>query len=161
MRTAYALCKDYPAPVAAILALTLLFGVALFRLAQVHQDLRENVGTNMYWVVSQSQIESLRLSNALRGKVLNPASRPDVHLQYQLLLSRLNILRDGPQERYLEEKGIAGELAAQFTEIEALAPLFEPDAPITRETLAQTEPTLRRFTSTMAEAAADAMAHQW
>src|SRR5690606_15132541 len=50
-----------------------------------------------------TQIEALSLSAALSSD----ASSSEVLLRYDLLVSRLNLLRDGPQWRFLSEAGLA------------------------------------------------------
>lgn len=153
--------KGYPIPVAAIVTLIILLGMALYRLAETQEDMRSNVGTNMYWVISQAHVESLRLSDAVQRKYITPAEAVDIDLHYQLLLSRLALLEDGPQARYLNEAGLSPQLRSQVADIRALSPLYADNAPVTIETLQRTRVALQRFNATMADTAADAMAKQW
>lgn len=153
--------KGYPIPLAAIITLTILLGMALFRLAQTQEDMRSNVGTNMYWVISQGHLESLQLSNAVQRKYISPADEVDINLHYQLLLSRLRLLEDGPQARYLAAAGVTPQLRSQFADIRALEPLYLANEEISIKTLRRTQEALQAFNTTMADSAADAMARQW
>lgn len=92
-------------PLAAVLALTVLLIFALSRLAQIQQDMRSNVSANMLWVITQTQVKGLRLSAALQGHLYDGTHADNVHRFYQLLSSRLNLLSDGPQARYLDSLG--------------------------------------------------------
>ena len=55
----------YLVPALAIITLTILLTMALLRLSEIQRDMRNNVNANMLWVISQTQIESLLLVDAL------------------------------------------------------------------------------------------------
>lgn len=153
--------KGYPIPLAAIVTLTVLLVMALYRLAQTHEDMRNNVGTNMYWAISQAHLESLRLSDAVQRKYIFPHEPIDTDLRYQLLLSRLALLEDGPQARYLQEAGVTEQLQVQFARIRSLEPLYTGSPNVNTATLERTIAALQAFNTIMAETAADSMARQW
>ncbi|NLN68074.1 MAG: hypothetical protein GX143_07925 [Alcaligenaceae bacterium] len=49
----------YVLPILAIVVLTVLLTVTLFRLADIQRAIRNNVNDNMVWVIYQTHIESL------------------------------------------------------------------------------------------------------
>lgn len=91
------------APFVPVLAIFLgSLGFALAKSSQLERDMRIAVTQNMLWVVTQTQREILELTLA--------ASLPDrdealVARRFDLTLSRLNLLLQGPQARYLDELG--------------------------------------------------------
>lgn len=88
-------------PLGAVIALIVLLMFALTRLAQIQQDMRINVSANMLWVITQTQVKGLRLSDALR-RHLHEGGQADQAMQaYRLLVSRFHLLSSGPQTRYL------------------------------------------------------------
>lgn len=103
MRTSTQRLLGYALPIVAVIALTLLFIVALSRLAEIQQDMRSNVSANMLWVITQTQAESLELSAALYKAASEPPQSQELLRKYDLLHSRLRLLLAGPQRRYLEE----------------------------------------------------------
>lgn len=85
--------------------LALFLGALIFALAQssaLERDMRIAVTQNMLWVVSQTQMEVYALALA----VSVPERDDDVIARrYDLALSRLNLIQQGPQARYLESLG--------------------------------------------------------
>src|SRR5690554_1461132 len=64
--------------------------------------MRSNVSANMLWVITQTQVKSLRV-NALLERYLREGERAEqVSQAYQMLASRFSLLMAGPQLRYLE-----------------------------------------------------------
>lgn len=108
-------------PLAAVFALTVLLIFALARLAQIQQDMRSNVNANMLWVITQTQVKGLRLSAALRGHLYDGRHAGDIFEFYQLLSSRLKLLSDGPQARYLDTLGETQMLAGGAQTLQALS----------------------------------------
>lgn len=85
--------------------LLVFLGSLVFVLAKssaLERDMRIAATQNMLWVVTQTQMEVLSLTLA----VAQP-DRDDMQIsqRFDLALSRLNLLMDGPQARYLEEIG--------------------------------------------------------
>lgn len=75
---------------------------ALAKSSALERDMRIAVTQNMLWVVSQTQMEVYALALA----IAHPDS-DDSHIaqRFDLTISRLNLLGQGPQARYLEEVG--------------------------------------------------------
>lgn len=114
----------------AILALFAFLAFALVRLFQVEREMRGNVSENMLWVITQAQVASHRLDEAVNRRVLgNTEATPQ--LNFDILTSRLVLLDEGPQRRYLEALGLGGWLEAAFSRLNAIETLLasvEPGA---------------------------------
>ncbi|WFE74962.1 sensor histidine kinase KdpD [Roseinatronobacter sp. S2] len=85
--------------------LVVFLGSLVFVLAKssaLERDMRIAATQNMLWVVTQTQMEVLSLTLA----VAQP-DRDDTQIsqRFDLALSRLNLLMDGPQARYLDDIG--------------------------------------------------------
>src|SRR5690606_9294493 len=117
----------YLLPILAIMVLAILLTVSLFRLADIQRAMRNNVNANMVWVIYQTHVESLMLANAAQHRLVDPGSDSELLHRYQMLLSRISVLNDGPQKRALQAMGIAETLTIQANAVLKLAQLFEGD----------------------------------
>lgn len=85
--------------------LAIFLGALIFALAQsstLERDMRIAATQNMLWVVSQTQMEIY----ALALSVSAPDRDEDaIARRYDLAISRLNLIQQGPQARYLETLG--------------------------------------------------------
>ncbi len=114
----------YVAPLLVILAFAAFLTFSLVRLFQVEQDMRSNVSDNMLWVITQAQVASHRLDEAVNRRVLGDvAARPG--LRFDVFTSRLVLLDEGPQQRYLERLGFAGDITTAFEQLHAIEPMLE------------------------------------
>ncbi|NLA89272.1 MAG: HAMP domain-containing histidine kinase [Alcaligenaceae bacterium] len=104
---------SYTLSIIAIVVLTILLSVTLFRLHEIKRTMRNNVNANMTWVMYQTHIKSLLLANAIQHRLLNQASSHDLSHRYQMFLSRVSMLEDGPQKRSLQRIGMADMIATQ------------------------------------------------
>lgn len=80
-----------------------LLVIAAANIIRIERQMQISATQNMTWIFGQTQIEALSLSAALSSD----ASSSEVLLRYDLLVSRLNLMRDGPQWRFLSEAGLA------------------------------------------------------
>src|SRR5690606_639726 len=109
----------------------LLLAFSLTRLAEIERDMRIEATQNMLWVISRAHIASLSLSGAATGHLTGDDDRAEMELRYNVFLSRLALLADGPQRRRMEELGFADALDRfheRLPEIERLLSASEPDA---------------------------------
>jgi signal transduction histidine kinase len=104
----------------AIVAFAILLIFALFRLAETEAEMRENEGDNMLWAISRTQSAALLLDAAVTRYVALPQSTADIERRYNVLLSRLTLLSEGPQVRYMSDLGMSDNLAFAEQEIRAL-----------------------------------------
>ncbi len=80
-------------------------GFALAKSSALERDMRIAATQNMLWVVTQTQMELLVLTLAA-GNPDAPAA--EIAQRFDLTLSRLNLMRAGPQARYLADIGHLG-----------------------------------------------------
>jgi signal transduction histidine kinase len=102
-----------------------LLALALVQLSQVTETMRMDAPGNMLWVIGQAEVETLRSRNALTTARLNgwdESSRKTAEQRYELLMSRLRLLSEGPQQRNLA----ALDSAVPIAELIALVQRFDP-----------------------------------
>ena len=117
----------YGLSILTIIVLIILLTITLFRLNDIQRAMRNNVSTNMMWVLYQTHINSLMLSNAIQHHLLNQKSSHEVAHHYQIFLSRINMLNDGPQKRRLQDIGIADRIAIQTELVKHLSTRIDSD----------------------------------
>lgn len=150
----------YALPLAAIAVLVILLTIALYRLVETQRSMRNNAHSNMTWVLYQAHMESLLLMNAIQRSLIAPHQKNTVADRYQILLSRINVLQDGPQKRALEAMGMAEPLLKQAADTQRLGPTFERG---------QLQPTdyehihavLLSFSNSLQSASSRAMTTEW
>jgi signal transduction histidine kinase len=96
--------------------------LASARLIQVGQDLQNDIGENIVWLVSQAQYEGVRLADTIsRYTGGDPTvGEKEVELRLNVLLSRLDVLRDGQPRAYLADLDYISKLEAEMTAFAAL-----------------------------------------
>lgn len=102
-----------------IVALAAFLAFALVRLFQVEQAMRVNVDENMLWVATQAQVASHRLDQAIHRRALGD-SDADPELRLDILTSRLTLMDDGPQRRYLTAEGLETLLDDALAQLQSL-----------------------------------------
>ena len=96
----------------AIVVFAILLIFALIRLAGTEAEMRENEGDNMLWAISRAHVSALLLDAEITRKAGVPESTTEVERRYNVLLSRLTLLTEGPQLRYMSELGLADDLVS-------------------------------------------------
>ena len=99
-------------PLLALAVFAMLLGFSLMRLSQVERDMRIDATQNMLWVISRAHVASLRLGEAVAKHVPAQSGSADLELRYNVFVSRLTLLDEGPQRRRMEALGLATELDA-------------------------------------------------
>lgn len=150
----------YILPLVTIILLLALLGVALFRLSVIQREMRYNSNANMVWVVYYTHLESLRLTDAIQKQTLDPEADSDLLFRYQMLLSRLNLLHDGPQSRFLDDVGLLTELKTHTLALHQIEHLLTI-SPLNSAQLEYLQHTLHEFSAFMLRAAGRAMTAQW
>lgn len=100
-----------------VLCLGLLV-IAAFNIVRVERQMQISATENMTWIFGQTQIEALSLAAAMSAG----APEDEVQRRFDLLVSRLNLLRDGPQWRFLRDAGLAEGLMGWRASLLALDP---------------------------------------
>lgn len=96
-----------------------LLVMAAINIVRVERQMQLSAAENMIWIFGQTQIEVLSLAAALA----EGAEETEVERQFDLLVSRLNLLRDGPQWRFMQEAGLAEGLVGWQQGLLALDPV--------------------------------------
>jgi PAS domain S-box-containing protein len=143
----------------AVFAVFLCF--ALFKLAQVERQMRIEASENMLWVLTQTQREMLQFDATVGRFGMGMASSDELSLHYDLLLSRLNLLRDQSQRRKLEQRGLADDILLRSDDILALEPLVERYAAGEAKLAQRIANTLGPLNSLLTQAANAAMQAEW
>lgn len=150
----------YILPLITIVVLLALLAMALFRLSDIQREMRHNTNANMVWVIYYAHLESLRLTDAVQKKALDPSANIDLSFRHQMLLSRVNLLYDGPQSRFLNEIGVLAELHRQKAALDDVEPLLSLEY-LTTAQLEHLQQTLNDFSALMLKASGRAMTAQW
>lgn len=105
---------------AAIVAFAILLVFALVRLAGTEAEMRENEGDNMLWAISRAHVAALLLDAEITRQAGLLETRTEVERRYNVLLSRLKLLTEGPQLRYMSELGFEDNLVTADKAIRAV-----------------------------------------
>lgn len=127
-----------------------LLALAAWQLVLVERQMRISATENMIWIFGQTQIEALNLSLALS----EGAGPGQVQNRFDLLVSRLTLLEQGPQRRFLEAAGLAETLAGWRSALLALDPLEGADPEALRAHVTALSAALRAKASLV-------MSHEW
>jgi len=162
MKGAGPFLRSYGGPALLIGLCVGLLIFALWRLAVIERDMRIEATENMLWVISQTQMEALRLDKAISDHARGTADEDRVVLRYALLLSRLDLLLQGPQQRYLARIEASETIAAHDTAIRNADPeTVTGDAAAFAVTNARLEENLAGLHATLNRAANDTMVREW
>ena len=127
----------------------------LVKSSELERDMRISVTENMLWVVTQTQMEVMALTIAAAGPAPENAT---VEQRYDLTLSRLSLLLQGPQARYLDRLGHGAEVAGIAEAFRALDPLELGHGPELHAALHRLgQEAYPQFT----RIATDVMTHEW
>ncbi len=107
-------------PTVVLLAFTGLVVFGIIRLVAIEKTMRIDNATNMLWVITQSEVEALRLKVQLME---TPEDGEAIARRYDLLSSRIALLFDGPQLRYLDDRGVL----ENFEQEAAAVNRFDPE----------------------------------
>lgn len=149
-------------PLLTVVAFFVLLAFSLGRLALTQKNMRLDAPhNNLLWVISQAQTSSLRLDNAVDRLVLGTGSWDRLQRSRQVFLSRLALMREGPQERELQALGYAEslrEFSAHLPRLEGLLDQLEPGA---ADVAGEVATVLEPLHSVLAQAATQAMVGEW
>lgn len=127
-------------PLGAVLVFAVLLTFSLIRMSRVESDMRVGAEQNMLWVLHQADVAALRFSETVALAELGLADDEDLALRHDILASRIALLNDGPQRRFVERIGYGDEIARLTDALGTIAPMisgFRPvDGPQLRDALA-------------------------
>ncbi len=149
-------------PLFVIVAFFVLLTYSLSHLFAIQARMRLEAPHNMLWVISRAQVASLRLMNVVSDRVTGQADADALQRQYNIFLSRLYLLGQGPQRRQIEAFGIADSLdrlAQDLPKLKAriVALQQQSDSANAREI----ERHLAPYVATLGQAATKAMVAEW
>lgn len=148
-------------PLTAVVALIVLLMFALTRLAQIQHDMRSNVSANMLWVITQTQVEGLRVNGLFERHLREGGQTTDLVQAYQLLSSRFSLLSAGPQLRYLQEIERGPELISNIRTVRDAAAAVSLNAAGNVGSAEQFLHALGDLNKTLAVVASRTMVAQW
>lgn len=94
----------------AFLVLACLLSFALYCLIYTETEMHHNESDNMLWIMSQTQSAVILFDAAVTRKAGIPDSRVEIDRRYNVLLSRLALLSEGPPARYIAHLGLSEEI---------------------------------------------------
>ncbi len=151
---------SYALNVGVIAAFAVLLAFALVRLGEIGRDMRIDATENMLWVVYQAHAASLRLDNDA-ARLAQGAEGVDLAIRHDVLLSRLNLMQEGPQIRFIERLGLADAFAEALDSAERLDVLVGEMAPGADDTATEIHDTLAPLNAFAGRAANAAMVAEW
>lgn len=116
-------------PLTAVLVFAVLLAFSLLRMFEVERGMRVEAEQNMLWVFHQSEVAALRLTETVARAELGQADRDELALRFDLLASRITLLNDGPQRRFILDVGLGAEFDALRQSLDALATRVETLTP--------------------------------
>lgn len=148
-------------PVFTIGVFFVLLAFSLLRLYDIEHEMGIEASPNMLWVVSRAHVSSLRLSTTINRFVINDSSSSQLMRNYDVFLSRLNLLEVAPQRRRIKALGFADELAAFRSRIPELKSRITNLQPHAFQTASKINALLTPFNMMLGRAANKAMIAQW
>lgn len=116
-------------PALTLVVFVVLLAFSLTRLSGIERDMRIEASQNMLWVISRAHVASLQLGEAAARYPAGDTDRAELTLRYNVFLSRLTLLDEGPQRRQLAALGFSGALddfREQLPELEGLLTSLAP-----------------------------------
>ncbi|SIT87031.1 sensor histidine kinase [Pontibaca methylaminivorans] len=145
-------------PLGAVAVFAALLGFSLVRMTEIESDMRIGAERNMLWVTHQGEVAARRLSETALLAGAERADAGELRLRYDILGSRMALMNDGPQRRFVEQAGLAEELDRLRAELAALAPRVTD---FTRTDAAALHGALAPFAAFFGRAANQAMITEW
>lgn len=145
-------------PILAITISVILLAFSLKRLSDIERDMRIEASQNMVWVISRAHIASLQLSKAVATRPMDVTGRSALELRYNVFLSRLALLNDGPQLRQMENLGFADALNGFHRKLPVLTGLVAAHEPVDSQPV---QALLEPYNAMLGQAANKAMIAEW
>jgi PAS domain S-box-containing protein len=151
---------SYALNVGVIAAFAVLLAFALVRLGEIGRDMRIDATENMLWVIYQAHAASLRLDSDA-ARMAQGTDDVDLAIRHDVLLSRLNLMQEGPQIRFIERLGLADAFAEALASADQLEVLVDEMAPGADDTATDIQATLAPLNAFAGRAANAAMVAEW
>ena len=145
-------------PVLTITIFVILLAFSLIRLSEVERDMRIEATQNMLWVISRAHVSSLQLGEAVAKHALDEMDQSELELRYNVFLSRLALLDDGPQRRHMDALGFGTVLDDLRQELPELGSVIADLEPNDRQ---RVRVLLEPYSTMLGQAANKAMVAEW
>ena len=145
-------------PLAAVLVFAVLLTVSLIRMFEIENVMRVEAEQNMQWVLHQTEVAALRMTETAALADLGKVAKDEISLRFDILASRIALLNDGPQRRFLERIGMGGDLDRVGSALADIAPIVDDFA---IGDGARLRSALGPFTGVFGRAANAAMIEEW
>ncbi|MEQ9244345.1 sensor histidine kinase [Roseovarius indicus] len=116
-------------PLVAVVVFAVLLTFSLIRMLEVENAMRVGAEKNMLWVFHQSEVAARRLTETAALIGLGEADTEELSLRFDILKSRIAILNDGPQRRFVEEIGYDDDLDRIAAVLDAMTPVVADLSP--------------------------------
>ncbi|MHA6687270.1 sensor histidine kinase [Mesorhizobium sp. A556] len=144
-----------------MVAFAVFLAFSMSTLARIEKDMRLNVGENMLWVLTQAEIAGLRLDEQVARRTNGDLENTDIRLRYDILLSRLKLLSQGPQARYLDELGMAHAIGEHSEAVHIFEPRLDTIVPGATVIADEFHEALQPLNALLGRVANAAMIRQW
>src|SRR5699024_6319400 len=138
-----------------------LLAFSLLRLQATQDTMRLQAPGNMLWVVTQARSASLRLSTAVARRTTGGIDPAALERRYNVFLSRLNLLQQGPQRRKIEASGFAGEFDRLRPQLRAMHNRIKTLQPTDTRSANAIGELLNQYNTLLAHAATKTMVSEW
>lgn len=145
-------------PILTITIFVILLAFSLIRLSEVERDMRIEATQNMLWVISRAHVSSLQLGEAVAKHALDEIDQSELELRYNVFLSRLALLDDGPQRRHMDALGFGTVLDDLRQELPELGSVIADLEPNDRQ---RVRVLLEPYSTMLGQAANKAMVAEW
>ncbi|KKB80838.1 hypothetical protein VW35_01140 [Devosia soli] len=139
----------------AVLAFVVLLTFSLARLVEIERNTHASSGEGIIWALSQAQYEIHRL--ILATTLSRPASAEEISLRFDVVLSRLDLLENGPMAAQLAAAGRASVITRARTALLQLEPLIAGSGPDVARYSARLSRTMGQFLEPLGTIANDLM----
>lgn len=103
----------------------LLLFYAFLQLVSIQRSINTKLGENMLWMITQTEREALRVSEAVLAVTLNLDSQDELSLRLDLLYSRLTLLAEPKQAQWFDRIGATPIIQRNIERLSELADLID------------------------------------
>ena len=88
-----------------------MLAYTLYNLYSLQSVLRQDIGENMVWALSQGVYQSARLSQVAARQPRTAADDAEQHMRQEILAANLLMLVEGPQRRFMEHSDVLADIS--------------------------------------------------
>lgn len=148
-------------PSVAITTFFVLLTFSSIHLNSIERAMRLEAPHNMLWVVSQAHAASLRLADTVKKVALGDDDLAALQRRFDVFLSRVHLMRQGPQRRELERLGMATALDRLHQHLPRLQAHIATLTPHDTDDARIISPILAQYNDVLNRGATKAMVTEW